>query len=774
MISKVSKRDGRLEDFSPNKINQWGVWAAKSLGPEVDWSSVVLDTVSTLPEVCDSQLLQERLVKNCLDRGTHLYNRMAGKLYAALLNKRIHGEVIPTVQELHTKLFERGLMVKLDYSDEEYAQAERYIKHKRDFKATYAELHSISEKYAIKNRKTDEIYETQQFMYMRMAMALAEDQPKFRRMNDVRAFYEHLSNKRLNAPTPNHINLGTPLNGYASCCVYKTHDNARSLAIGDHIAYTMTYMSAGIGSYLECRTLGDPVRSGAILHQGKLPYYRSMVAAVKANMQAGRGGACSTYYTMFDPEVETIVHLKNPMSTEDKKIRGMDYTLMVNKYLMRKVAMGEKIFTFTRFTAPDLYDAFFGSDTDRFAELYELYEANIEFPKNYIDARNIVLTAANEGIETGRAYLFWVDEVNYHTPFKDPIYSSNLCLEIALPTKGYDHMSDLYSTEDHGRGEIALCSLAGILPANIEDDAQYEDVFYYALLMIDKCLHKNYYELPHLGLTAKSRLNAGVGLVGVAHYMARNKKKYSTPDGKRFLHELAERHMYFGIKASVRLAEELGVAPWAHKTKWADGWLPIDTYNKNVDTIVDPTLNYDWEELRARVVATGGLRNSCLVAHMPSETSSKASGTSNGIYPVRYLSQMKGDSDTIVKWAAPESDRLGKHYELAFDIQTEDMIDVYAIFQKFADQSISADEYHRLIGDETVSSDTILKNLFRMTKYGMKSRYYTNTQTTKAVAFDEISDEEAAEMGYLNMQAELAAETMVEEERGCAGGFCTL
>jgi ribonucleoside-diphosphate reductase alpha chain len=270
MIKKVVKRDGSIEEFIPHKLNGWGEWAAKTLGNHVDWSFVVLETLTILPEVCDSQLLQERLIKTCLDQGTHEYNRMAGRLYAAYLNKKIfENGKHPTVKELHDKLYLMGLMVKLDYTDEEYAQVEKWIKHNRDFKATYAELHASNEKYAIRNRTTGTVYETQQFMYMRMAMALAEKRPAETRMNDLYNWYEAFSNKRLNAPSPNHINLGTPLNGYSSCCVYTTLDTAKSLAVGDHIAYTMTCMSAGIGNYLNCRSLGDAVRGGAIIHMGK-------------------------------------------------------------------------------------------------------------------------------------------------------------------------------------------------------------------------------------------------------------------------------------------------------------------------------------------------------------------------------------------------------------------------------------------------------------------------------------------------------------------------
>jgi ribonucleoside-diphosphate reductase alpha chain len=120
-------------------------------------------------------------------------------------------------------------------------------------------------------------------------------------------------------------------------------------------------------------------------------------------------------------------------------------------------------------------------------------------------------------------------------------------------------------------------------------------------------------------------MNAGVGMIGVATVMARAGVKYGSLEGRNLLHKLSERHMYFMIKASLQLGREKGNAPWMHKTKWPEGWLPIDTYNRSINEIVTEPYHYPWEELRADVVENGGIRNSCLVAHMPTESSSKAS-----------------------------------------------------------------------------------------------------------------------------------------------------
>lgn len=745
MIKTIIKRNGSEEEFQPSKINKWGEWAAKTLGSRVDWSSVVLDTVSVLPEKCRSIDLQKRLIKTCLEYNSWLYNRMAGRLYAALTYKELYDGEMPTVQELHHKLADLGLMRRLRYSDEEYQHVESIINHKLDLKASYYELHQVLKKYSIQNKTIKKQYESQQFVYMRMAMALAEDQPIERRMTDVEKFYEHLSHKRINAPTPNYVNLGTNHYGLASCCLYTVGDNIDSLAVGDHIAYKMTAMSAGIGSHLNTRSLGDPVRGGTIEHQGKLPYYRAIKAMVHANLQAGRGGAATVYYNGYDPEVNVITQLRNVRATEEKRIRGIDYNFGANKFLIRKAARGEQIFLFNSFMAPDLYNALYSGDQDEFERLYEKYENDDNFKKTYVDAREIVIKAWSEAYETGRAYLHWIDEMNRHTPHKDTIYQSNLCVEITEPTAPYYDMMDLYSSEDHGRGEIALCSLGAINVGAVDSEEQYEEVAYYCLLMIDRCIHIGEYAFPHLAVTAKARMNAGVGIVGAAYYMAKNKMKYSTQEGKNFFHEMAERHAYYCIRASLKLGKELGNAKWMHKTRWPEGWLPIDTYNRNVDKIVTVENKYDWESLRTEIIDNGGIRNSSLISHMPSESSSIASGTTNGLYPVRDLVLMKTDDNKVTDWAAPEGEKLRNHYELAWDIPTRDIIDDYAIVQKWTDQSISADLWRRLtVKGEKVDSTEFLSDYFYMTKVGMKTKYYQNSKTSDGTELTSDSDDSCA------------------------------
>lgn len=785
LLKIIIKRDGREEPFIPAKVNSWSIWASEQLGERVDWSSVVMEAMSHFGDKTTSQDLQRQLIKICVQKKSWPYSLMAGRLYAAVTRKEIYGSSthMPTIRAVQQKLAAAGLMRELDYSEDEYAQIEKFIDHARDFEYAYSQILQLRKKYALMNRVTRQEYESPQFIYMRMAMALAEDEPREERLKHIVNWYNHFSYNRINAPSPNYINLGTRLNGYASCCVYKAGDSLHSLAIGDHIAYEMTGMSAGIGGMISTRTLGDPVRGGVISHQGKLPYYRALAFATKANQQAGRGGACTSYYSAFDPENTTIALLQNPMSTEDKKIRELHFGVMYNRLFTKKAARNEEVFLFTEYSAPDLWRAMFSGDQDHFEALYEAYEKNPDFSKKTISARDFVLLARQQAYECGTHYELWIDEANRHTPFKDPIHSSNLCNEIALPTKEYWRMTDLYSDEDKPEsGEIAICALSALVVCNIHSDEQYASAAYYALKMIDKCIDMSDYPFAHVAMTAKARRSAGVGMMGVATELARKNLKYTTQAGRDHCHWLAERHYYFALKASLQLAREKGNAPWMHKTRWPEGWLPIDTYKKTVDEIAAPRYSYDWEALRRQIVAQGGIRHSVLVAHMPTESSSKAAGVPNSIYPIREITLKKSDNSNVIDWVATDSDLLKDRYELAWNIPTLDMIKIYAIFQKFTDQGISADFWRDRASDPVVYTDEIMEEHLAMCRYGMKGRYYQNSLTSdqgKSATVESRMAEKSRLSGLAPVLAPAPEKPdgdfeMAPDERGCASGACSL
>lgn len=326
------------------------------------------------------------------------------------------------------------------------------------------------------------------------------------------------------------------------------------------------------------------------------------------------------------------------------------------------------------------------------------------------------------------------------------------CQEIMLPTKSFDGVQDLYKW--HSDGEIALCHLMAICAGRVSEE-EYEDVAYYALLMADNAISIMDYPFESLATSATSRRSVGVGITNLAYSMALNNLRYDSVEGKNYMHRLAEMHAYYLYKASLRLAKEKGNARWMLKTKYPNGWLPIDTYNKNVDLVHTQPLLYDWETLRKQIIDNGGIRNSTVCAMMPCESSSLASNTTNGLYPIRNGVVIKIDEDSKKVFIAPGWEYLSDNYQIAFDIKDPDMTDTYAIFQKFTDQGISADFYKKYTKDDNaVSFKDIFQSWLYRHKMGLKSRYYINSASGVDVSSSTIKES--------------------EEQKGCDGGFCTL
>lgn len=753
MIKSVIKRNGEVVEFDPNKLNKWAEWASES---KVSWSEIVMSATKKLSDMCSTKDIHKALIDTCLEKATYQHADVAARLLVGEIYKEVFGDFVepPSLFEFYTKMVESEKWIDMGYVEEELDEIDSFVIHNKDFGYQYSSLRQMCDKYMLKNKHTGQLFESPQFMYVGIALAAMQNQPQERRVEDVIKLYTYLSDLKINVPTPTLSGMRTKFKGYASCCLFTTHDTAESIEVGSHIAYMMTCASAGIGGYMHTRSVKDPVRGGDIVHYGKLPYLRYYESAVKSTKQAVRGGSATMHINILDPEIEDLIRLKHPTTPTQKQIRGLDYSNSMNKLFIQKVAKNEQWMLISPYYAQDLYDKFYSSDYEGFVELYDKYDKSDIKEKKYVNARELAIDIQKNWRESGRTYKTFIDEINRHTPFKEPIYSSNLCQEITLPTKGFNSIVDLYGT-DGDAGEVALCFIGAIVAGRVTPE-EYEDVAYYTTLLIDNTIDLMEYPFPQMEVTAKARRSIGVGIVNLANYLASQNAGYTSKKGKRLIHELAEMHSYYMHKASLRLAKEKGNAEWIGKTKYPEGWLPIDTYNKNVDDVVDSTLVFDWEALRQEIIEQGGLRNSVLEAHMPGESSSLASNTTNGLYPIRSELIIKSSDINKIPVFVPDYDNLITRYsyEKCWDVPFKSMVDMYAIVQKFCGQSISADFYFDTskYQDGKIGTKEDLTNLLYMCKMGLKTHYYCNTKSKSDEEFEQITSQES----------------------GCASGGCSL
>jgi len=464
-----------------------------------------------------------------------------------------------------------------------------------------------------------------------------------------------------------------------------------------------------------------------------------------------RGGSATMQFAFFDPEVTTLLKLRNPKTVDKSRIDTMDYSFAVNKYFWSQYVQDGQIALISPYYGPDTHKAFYGKDIHAFIEAYErevkqwkdakvirLEDGSMVSPIKYIKAKELLEVFADQRSDTARIYMHNIDETNRRSTYKDPVRQSNLCLEIVEPTSPYSHITDLYSIDGKNPifgndvdGESALCNLGGVVVNRIENDADYERTTYLLVKFIDNIIEMQTYPFPHMEFTSKNRRNVGVGIINLAHAMAERGLSYASRAGRNYMHHEAERMSFFLHKASIRLAKEKGQCDWFHKTTYSDGVLPIDNFNKFVDEFVDGTLRYDWEALRIDM-ATYGMRNSVLEAYMPSESSSVTIGCTNGIEPARQHMIVKSSRQGDIPQIVPDFDKLQFDYELAFDIPAEEYLIAMAVLQKFTGQSISTNVYYDLnkFEDRMVPLSLIVRHLLLFTKLGGKTLYYHNSDVS--------------------------------------------
>lgn len=732
MIETVIKRDGREEPFDPTKIMGWAEWTGKGIASPSKWWHVVVDVIGRLPNRSTTKDITRELIAGLAGMGTWAGQLMAGRLYAIECYYDIFGAKAPIAFiDNYKRLVTKGFYKQMSYSDGELLEVENIINHDRDQELPKYALEYSRKKYAVQNRDTREVFESQQQTYMRLALFVMDNYTEGR-MEHVRNMYELLSDRTIGAPTPNFTSMGTNRAAAVSCVLYCSGDAADSISAANHIAENCVTVGAGLGGHMNLRGPNDPVRGGEILHEGRFKYYRAQSALATQNKQGARAGALTMYFDIFNTEVQMLLNLRNPRTPEARRNRLMHYSVIYHPEFVRRAFALEKFATFNVYHEPELWNSMFSKDQTLFVKLYAEYMTRA--PKERIhDAREIYNMLESEIWATGTVYDFNAKAVNSHTPMKEPITQSNLCAEITEVTIPYVHTKYLYDETDHGKGEIATCNLGSVnvayLPITPENEAKYARAAEYSLRMVDSAIMNARYPFPHMNFTARQRMYAGVGIHGFATLLAGLKIKPGTEEFYQLCHQVAERHMYHLIKASIKLSKERGLAPWMHKTLWPEGWTPKATYERNVDEIANFTDRYDWEALSAEIIANGGIGHSLLFCIMPGESSTKPMAVPNATWRVREDSLNKTDGGTKIDWMAPGAGTPDYEYTYAWDESLEVQVKTVAIFQKWADQSISFEKFRRIGKAEKIPMTEIARARGLGIRYGVKTSYYANTNT---------------------------------------------
>jgi len=741
---KVVKRDGVEEPINLEKVHKMVEFACEDLAG-VSASQVEISSGLQFFDGIKTNEIQEILIKSAsdlIDLEHPNYQYVAARLLLFGLEKSVHGhpDTAPPLSQHIEKCIKQGVYdpgIATKYSPEEWEEIDSYIDYDRDFLFTYAGLRQVVDKYLVQDRSTGGKYETPQQMYIMIAAVLFANYPQEKRLDYVRRYYNAISKHKINIPTPVMAGVRTPIRQFASCVLVDADDTLDSIFSSDMAIGKYVAQRAGIGINAgRIRGINSKIRGGEVQHTGVVPFLKKFESTVRCCTQNGvRGGSATVHFPIWHQEIEDIIVLKNNKGTEDNRVRKLDYSIQISKLFYERFIANKEISLFSPHDVPGLYDSF---GTPSFDALYVKYENDPTIPKSKIKAQDIILDILKERAETGRIYIMNIDHCNEHSSFKDIIRMSNLCQEITLPTEPVDHIDD-------SKGEIALCILSAINVGKINHLEEMEELADLVVRGLEELI--DYQEYPVLAAkrSTQARRSLGVGYIGLAHYLAKNKVKYDSTEAHQLVHNLTEAFQYYLLEASNRIAKEKGACDAFSHTKYADGILPIDTYKKDVDDIVPNKLNYDWEALRSSILEHG-LRHSTLSAQMPSESSSVVSNATNGIEPPRDFLSVKKSKKGPLKQIVPGYPHLKNNYTLLWDMPSNDgYIKVTAVIQKFFDQAISGNWSYNPENypNNEVPVSVMATDLLTTYKYGWKTSYYQNTYDAK-----KDGDEPAHSIGW--------------------------
>lgn len=770
----VIKRDGSKVPF---ELAKWQAQIAKVCEGVADVSPSMIE-VSAQAHFRDGMTTQElddialRSMVNLIDESEHPdigsvnYQNVAGKQRVTMLRKDVYGEYTPprlfdiVKRNVELQLYTPDLLTW--YTEAEWDELDRHIDHEKDEALPYAAVEQLIEKYLVRNRSTGLMVETPQVRYM-VAAATAFHAEKKDRLKYVRDFYNAASDGMFTLATPVLAGLGTKTKQFSSCVLLRSNDSLKSIFATGQVMADYAAKRAGIGlEFGRMRPLGAMIRQGEVMHTGIIPFLKKWFADLRSCSQGGiRNASATVNFPIWHYQFDDYIVLKNNKGTEESRVRQLDYCVVISSFFWRRFKQKGMITFFDPNEVPDLYEAFY-SDISKFEELYVKYEKRTDLMKKQEPAEKVIKDwLMIERAETGRIYLLNIDNVQRQGPFDPkvhPIYQTNLCTEIMLPTRSFE-------TIDDPNGRIALCTLGSMnwgsfrhpeemrRPARLLHRALHNLLQYQDFLSVHSELHNKEFE------------PLGIGVTNLAYWHAKRKMKYGEDEALGEVKRWMEHQAFYLTEMSVELAKEKGKCLESDNTRYGKGIFPWELRAPGVNQLTDftPSEDLDWEALRAKMLKYG-VRNATTMAIAPVESSSVVLNSTNGVNMLKELIVTKRSKAGDFVQVAPEYKKLKNHYQLLWNQKDcIEYIKTVAVLQAYVDQGISADTFYspRYFKDGKVDINLVIKNQMLAIMWGIKSFYYHLVE--KQATMESVKNNDATFGAFNNEATAKAIETAVQE-----------
>jgi ribonucleotide reductase alpha subunit len=686
---RVTKRDGQLEEIAFDKILNRIKKLGQEAGVHINYQQLVIKVIEQLYDLIPTTKIDELAAEQCASLSTLNpdYGTIASRIVVSNHQKNTDCDFVSVMSDLYNFTDIHGHNYPLiskslwDFISAFKSEINEMIDYNRDYLIDYFGFKTLERSYLMKNK--DKIVERPQHMWMRVAIGIHGDL-KFgsKQLQLIKETYDLMSQKYFTHATPTLFNAGTPRPQLSSCYLLAMEDDSI-----DGIYNTLkdcaliSKYSGGIGLHIHnVRAKGSHIKGTNGITDGIIPMLRVFNNTARYVNQCGkRNGSFAIYLEPWHADILDFLELKKNHGDEELKARDLFYALWISDLFMKRVKeKNGKWSLFCPNECPGLSDCY----GDEFVTLYEKYEQEGRARKT-IDARDLWFAILDAQMETGTPYLLYKDTINKKSNQKNlgVIKSSNLCCEI---------------TEYSDAKETAVCNLASIaLPAFVSNNKFNYDKLHEVTKVITNNLNRvidvNFYPTEKTKLSNLRHRPIGIGIQGLADTFIMMDIPFCSEQAKEINKNIFETIYHAALEKSNEIAIErtehltslmngprselldyvpeyeysilkrenknlLGAYSSFEGSPSSEGILQFDMWN------VSPSDRYDWTKLKDSI-RTFGLRNSLLVAPMPTASTSQILGynecfeplTSN-IYSRRTLA---GEFVVVNKYLMKELIELG-------------------------------------------------------------------------------------------------------------------
>ncbi|MDC1211965.1 ribonucleoside-diphosphate reductase subunit alpha [bacterium] len=615
----VLKRDGRSEAVKFDKITGRIKKLCYGLHASVDPVKISMKVIEGIYDGVTTTVLDNLAAETAASMTvTHPdYALLASRIAVSNLHKNTEKSFSGTMEALYNYIDPKTNKKAPLLADDVYKIIQENAEHldstiiyDRDFGYDYFGFKTLERSYLLKI--DNEVVERPQHMLMRVAIGIHK--------NDIDAAietYDLMSERWFTHATPTLFNAGTPKPQMSSCFLLTTKDDSIT-GIYDTLTQCakISQSAGGIGlSIHNVRATGSYIRGTNGTSNGIVPMLRVFNDTARYVDQGGgkRKGSFAIYLEPWHADVFDFLDLKKNHGKEENRARDLFYAMWTPDLFMKRVEEGGDWSLMCPDECPGLADCY----GEEFEKLYTKYEKEGKVKKT-IKAQELWFKILESQIETGTPYMLYKDAANSKSNQKNlgTIKSSNLCTEIME-----------YTAPD----EVAVCNLASLaLPKFVVDGKFDHDrlfkITYVATKNLNKIIDRNYYPVPEAKNSNLRHRPIGLGVQGLADTFILMRYPFDSPEAKQLNKDIFETIYYAALTASKDLAKEHGAYETYEGSPISKGQFQFDMWN------VEPGKRWEWDVLREEI-EEHGVRNSLLMAPMPTASTSQILGNNECIEP---------------------------------------------------------------------------------------------------------------------------------------------